>query len=125
MEGKLLDFLVDTEAQHSVLLKAEGLLTSKRSWGGGGRTGTKQYFHGLPKTSGLRDGTGNQFIHGHSLVPLPLTGEGSPGKNECPISFKPGEVWLLDQKGYQIQVLTLNLASETEYKLYKSPTVPE
>lgn len=49
MEGKLLDFLVDTEAQHSVLLKAEGLLTSKRSWGGGGGQVPNNIFMDYPR----------------------------------------------------------------------------
>lgn len=31
----------------------------------------------------------------------------------------------MDQKGNLIQVLTLNLASEAECRLYESPTAPE
>ena len=42
VEGKPLGFLVDTGAQHSVFIKAEGLLSTKKSWIQGA-TGAKQY----------------------------------------------------------------------------------
>jgi hypothetical protein len=41
------------------------------------------------------------------------------------IHFDPGKVWLTDWKGNPIQVLTLNLVSEAEYRLYESPASPK
>ena len=41
------------------------------------------------------------------------------------LHFKPEGVQSLDQKGNLIQVLTLYLASETEYRLSKSPAAPK
>lgn len=41
------------------------------------------------------------------------------------IHFDPGKVQLTNGNSNPIQVLTLDLASETEYRLYESPASPE
>ena len=46
-------------------------------------------------------------------------------KMRAQIHFKPRVIQLFDQKGNPIQVLTLDLASETEYRLCESPASPE
>lgn len=57
--------------------------------------------------------------------PYPLLGRDLLAKMRAQLHFKPEGVQSLDQKGNLIQVLTLYLASETEYKLYESPITPE
>jgi hypothetical protein len=41
------------------------------------------------------------------------------------IIFNPGDMWLMNQNSDPIQVLTLDLASKTEYILYESPATPK
>ena len=41
------------------------------------------------------------------------------------IHFEPGKVQLMDRNGNPIHLLTLNLASEMEWRLYESPVSPE
>ena len=41
------------------------------------------------------------------------------------IHFEPGKVQLMDRNGNPIHLMTLNLASEMEWRLYESPVSPE
>jgi hypothetical protein len=110
--AEALDFLVDTGAQHSVLVKAEMPLFSKKILGPG------SYRHqtilmDYPKTVDL--GTG---LVSHSFIvipecPYPLLERYLLTKIRTQIYFNPGKVRLMNQKGNPFQVLMFNLASET------------
>jgi hypothetical protein len=122
VEEKPLDFLVDTGAQHSMLLKAKGPLSSKRSWVLGIRH--KKYSWTTWRTVDLGKGWITRSFTVIPKCPYPLLGRDLLAKMRAQIHFKPMKVWLSNQKGNPIHVLTLNLASENEYRLYESPTTP-
>jgi hypothetical protein len=57
--------------------------------------------------------------------PYPLLGRDLLVKMRAHSNFDPGKIFLTDQNVNSIQVLTLDLASETEYRLSKSPAAPK
>lgn len=84
MEGKPAEFLVDTGAQHSVLLEPVGPVSHKKSWVIGA-TGHQQYSWTTRRTVDL--GTGRVT---HSFLVIP----------ECPVPLLGGD--LLTKMGAQI-----------------------
>ena len=116
MEGQPVEFLVDTGAQHSVLLQPQGKLANKTSWVQGA-TGTKQYSWTTRRTVDL--GTG-QVSHSFMVIPecpYPLLGRDLLTKMGAQICFHPEGAKVLNKKGHPIQVLVLSL--EDEYRLYR------
>lgn len=75
------------------------------------------------KYSGLGNGMSCSFIV-IPECPYPLLGRDLLAKMRAQIPFDPGKIWLMGQNGNPIQVLTFDLASETEHRLYKSPAAP-
>lgn len=124
VEGKSLEFLVDTGAQHSVFLKTTGPISFQRSWIQGA-TGTKQYLWTTWRSVDLGMGWVTHSFMVIPEYPYPLMRRDLLAKRRTQILFKPGVIQLLDQKGNPIQALTLNLASETEYRLYKVTNCPQ
>ena len=84
MEGKPVDFLVDTWAQHSVLLEPTGLISHKKSWVIG-TTGHQEYSWTTQRMVDL--GTG-WVIHSFLVIP------------ECPVPLLERD--LLTKMGTQI-----------------------
>lgn len=77
------------------------------------------------KNSRLGNGTGNPLFIVIPKCPYSLLGRDLLAKTRAQIHFKPGEIWLMDPNSDLIPVLTLDLASVTEYRLYKSPATPK
>ncbi|XP_053446530.1 uncharacterized protein LOC128585432 [Nycticebus coucang] len=86
VEGKPIDFLVDTGAQHSVLTTPVGLVTGKKSWVIGA-TGHQQYPWTTHRTVDLGRGT---VTHSFLVIPecsMPLLGRDLLTKMGAQISF--------------------------------------
>ncbi|CAD7684308.1 unnamed protein product [Nyctereutes procyonoides] len=109
VEGQPVEFLVDTGAQHSVLLQPQGKLANKTSWVQGA-TGTKQYSWTTRRTVDL--GTG-RVSHSFMVIPLNMGAQ---------ICFYLEGAKVLNKKGHPIQVLVLGL--EDEYRLHQMPSAP-
>ncbi|XP_008565010.1 PREDICTED: LOW QUALITY PROTEIN: uncharacterized protein LOC103585736 [Galeopterus variegatus] len=116
VEGKPTQFLVDTGAQHSVLLQTDGPLLNKKLWVQGA-TGNRQY----PWTTRRTVDLGMSRVS-HSFIvipecPYPLLGRDLLTKMGAQIHFDPEGPQLLNRQGKPLQVLTLRL--EDEYQLFK------
>ena len=121
VEGQPVEFLVDTGAQHSVLLQPQGKLANKTSWVQGA-TGTKQYSWTTRRTVDL--GTG-QVSHSFMVIPecpYPLLGGDLLTKMGAQICFHPEVAKILNKEGHPIQVLLLSL--EDGYCLHQTPSAP-
>lgn len=119
MEGKPVDFLVDTGAQHSVLLYPSGPLSHKRSLVTGA-TGQQVYPWTTKRTVDL--GTG-QVTHSFLVIPecpTPLIGRDLLTKIGAQISFTP-EGPQVTQEGQTITVLSIKL--EDEHRLFEPAPV--
>lgn len=90
MEGTLVQLLVDTGAQHSVLVKPHGKVSEKSSWVQGA-TGIKKYPWTTQRTVDL--GTG-KVTHSFLVIPdspCPLLGRDLLTKMGAQIHFQPGD----------------------------------
>lgn len=121
MEGQPVEFLVDTGAQHSVLLQPQGKLASKTSWVQGAM-GTKQYSWTTRRTVDLSMGRVSHSFMVIPECPYPLLGQDLLTKMGARICFHPRGAKILDKEGQPIQVLVLSL--EDEYRLHQMPPVP-
>ena len=121
VEGTPVDFLVDTGAQYSVLLKPQGKLAGKTSWVQGA-TGMKQYQRTNRRSVDLGAGRVSHSFMVIPECPFPLLGRDLLTKMGAQIHFLLGETKILDQSGRQIQVLTIQL--EDEYRLHQKPIPP-
>ena len=81
--GTPVQFLVDTGAQHSVLVKPHGKVSEKSSWVQGA-TGKKKIPLDNSEDCGLGNWEGNPLLPGHSRQPLPPVGEGFAYRNGGP-----------------------------------------
>ena len=116
VEGKPTQFLVDTGAQHSVLLQTDGPISNKKSWVQGA-TGNKKYSWTTRRTVDLGVG---QVSHSFIVIlecPYPLLGRDLLTKIGAQIHFLPEEPQAKGCQGEPIQVLTMKL--EDEYQLFK------
>ncbi|XP_060002284.1 uncharacterized protein LOC132518300 [Lagenorhynchus albirostris] len=119
VEGEPVQFLVDTGAQHSVLLHSKGPISAKRSWVQGA-TGNKQYSWTTRRTVDLGIG---RVTHSFLIIPecpYPLLGRDLLSKVGAQIHFQPEGSTITDNKGRLLQILTMKL--EDEYKLYEQPS---
>lgn len=115
MEGKPVNFLVDTGAQYSVLKKPLGPVSQKTSWVIGA-TGNEQYSWTTTRTVDL--GTG-RVTHSFLVIPecpAPLLGRDLLTKMGAQITFTPRGP-TLTQHGEPITLLTLQL--EDEHRLFE------
>ena len=113
--------LVDTGAQHLVLLQPQGKLANKTSWVQGA-TGTKQYSWTTQRTVDL--GTG-RVSHSFMVIPecpYPLLDRDLLTKMGAQICFHLEGAKALNKKGHLIQVLVLSL--EDKYHLHLMPSAP-
>lgn len=111
--------MVDTGAQHSVLLHSKGPISAKRSWVQGA-TGNKQYSWTTRRTVDLGIG---RVTHSFLIIPecpYPLLGRDLLSKVGAQIHFQPEGPTITDNKGRLLQILTMKL--EDEYKLYEQPS---
>ena len=115
MEGTPVQFLVDTGAQHSVLVKPHGKVSEKSSWVQGA-TGIKKYPWTTQRTVDL--GTG-KVTHSFLVIPdrpCPLLGRDLLTKMGVQIHFQPGGPTVTDFHNQPVSVLTVRL--EDEYRLH-------
>lgn len=115
MEGKPVNFLVDTGAQYSVLRKPLGPVSQKTSWVIGA-TGNEQYSWTTTRMVDL--GTG-RVTHSFLVIPecpAPLLGRDLLTKMGAQITFTPRGP-TLTQHGEPITLLTLQL--EDEHRLFE------
>lgn len=116
VEGKPIDFLVDTGAQHSVLLTPSGTLSKKKSWVIGA-TGHQQYSW---TTNRMVDLGKRQVTHSFLVIPecpAPLLGRDLLTKMGAHISFASGGPKVsLDTK-----TLILTMCLEDEHRLFQTP----
>ncbi|XP_027291258.1 uncharacterized protein LOC113839186 [Cricetulus griseus] len=106
VEGNPVEFLVDTGAQHSVLLNTSGPLAYKKSWVIGA-PGQKQYSWTIRKTVDL--GTG-RVTHSFLVIPecpAPLLGRDLLIKLGAQIAFKPDGLEVTYSRG--VTALTLRM----------------
>ncbi|XP_044908500.1 LOW QUALITY PROTEIN: uncharacterized protein LOC123383933 [Felis catus] len=111
-------FLVDTGAQHSVLTKANGPLSSRTSWVQGA-TGRKIHKWTNYRTVDLGQGT---VTHSFLVVPecpYPLLGRDLLTKLGVQIHFSKAGAQVLNRDGQPIQVLTVSL--QDEHRLFETP----
>nr|YP_009109693.1 protease [Baboon endogenous virus strain M7] len=97
-------FLVDTGAQHSVLTKANGPLSSRTSWVQGA-TGRKMHKWTNRRTVNLGQG---MVTHSFLVVPecpYPLLGRDLLTKLGAQIHFSEAGAQVLDRDGQPIQIL--------------------
>lgn len=73
MEGKIIDFMLDTGAQNSLFLNVDGSITGKKIFVSKGHRGKAQLMD-YPKNSGFRTRLNNSFIYGDSRKPISLAG---------------------------------------------------
>ncbi|XP_008582059.1 PREDICTED: uncharacterized protein LOC103599693 [Galeopterus variegatus] len=116
VEGKPIQFVVDTGAENSVLLQAKGPLLKKKSWVQGA-TGYKQYSWTTRRTVDLGVGRVSHSFIVIPECPYPLLGRDLLTKMGAQIHFDPKGPRVLDQQGKPLQVLTLRL--EYEYQLFE------
>ncbi|XP_037382666.1 uncharacterized protein LOC119258442, partial [Talpa occidentalis] len=121
VEGRPVNFLVDTGAQHSVLTEPLGKLSGKTSWVQGA-TGCKQYPWTTKRSVDLGKG---QVSHTFVVIPecpYPLIGRDLLTKVGAQISFGQEGVEIKDFKGSPLHVLTISL--QDEYRLLVAPDHP-
>ena len=119
MEGTPIEFLVDTGAEHSVLLDPWGKLSSKTSWVQGA-TGMKKYSWTTRRNLDLSTG---RVSHSFMVIPdcpYPLLGRDLLTKIGAQIHFSPEGVNVMDPAGRPVQVLTMQI--EDEYRLHQGPS---
>jgi hypothetical protein len=114
---KLTQLLVNTGAQHSVLLQTDRLISNKKSWVQGA-TRNKQYSWTTRRIVDL--GVGWVF---YSFIvipecPYPLLGKDLLTEIWAQIHFLPEGPEVRGQQGEPIQVLTMKL--EDEYQLFEN-----
>ncbi|CAD7671646.1 unnamed protein product [Nyctereutes procyonoides] len=117
VEGQPVKFLVDTGAQHSVLLQPQGKLANKTSWVQGA-TGTKQYSWTTQRTVDLGRGQASHSFMVIPECPYLLLGRDLLTKMGAQICFHREGA----KKGHPIQVLVLSL--EDKYCLHQMPSAP-
>ncbi|XP_053766098.1 uncharacterized protein LOC128779057 [Panthera pardus] len=118
VEGNPVQFLVDTGAQHSVLIKPHGKISKKSSWVQGA-TGIKKYPWTTQRTMDLGNG---KVTHSFLVIPdspCPLLGRDLLTKMEAQIHFTPGGPQVTGPHNQPITTLTLRL--EDEYRLHQGP----
>lgn len=111
---------MDTGAQHSVLTKADGPLSSRISWVQGA-TGGKLHEWTNHQTVNLGQG---MVTHSFLVVPecpYPLLGRDLLTKLEAQIHFSKTGAQVLDRDGQPIQILTVSL--QDEYRLFDVPVI--
>ena len=111
VEGQPVEFLVDTGAQHSVLLQPQGKLANKTSCVQGA-TGIKQYSWTTQRIVDLGMG---QVSHSFMVIPecpYPFLGRDFLTKIGAQICFHPEEAKVLNKEGHPTQVLVLSLEDE-------------
>nr|XP_034367653.1 LOW QUALITY PROTEIN: uncharacterized protein LOC117715101 [Arvicanthis niloticus] len=118
VQGKPTQFLVDTGAQHSVLLQTMGPLSNKRSWVQGA-TGNKQYSWTTQRTVDLGMGRVSHAFLVIPECPYPLLGRDLLAKIGAQIHFLPEGPQVKDRQGNVCHVLTVKL--EDEYRLFDHP----
>ena len=109
---------MDTGAQHSVLTKANGPLSSRTSWVQGA-TGRKIHKWTNRRTVDLGQGT---VTHSFLVVPecpYPLLGRDLLTKLGAQIHFSETGAQVLNRDGQPIQVLTVSL--QDEHRLFETP----
>ena len=116
MEGQPVEFLVDTGAQHSVLLQPQGKLANKTSRVQEAK-GTTHYSWTTRRTVDLGMGRVSHSFMVIPECPYPLLGRDLLTKMGAQICFHPEGAKVLNKKGHPIQVLVLSL--EDEYRLYR------
>ncbi|KAK1338204.1 LOW QUALITY PROTEIN: hypothetical protein QTO34_001318 [Cnephaeus nilssonii] len=117
VEGKPVEFLVDTGAQHSVLLEPSGPISHKKSWVIGA-TGHQQYSWTTRRTVDL--GTG-RVTHSFLVIPecpAPLLGRDLLTKMGAQITFTP-EGPEVTQSKRMATALTIRL--DDEHRLFEKP----
>lgn len=117
VEGKPVQFLVDTGAQHSVLLESAGPLSNKKIFSSRGNW-EQTVFMDYWKNGGTWHGQGNPFVPRHPRVPLPLVRSGLALQSGGPDSLSPRCV---HSRGVPLQVLTMKV--EDQHQLYEVPKV--
>ncbi|XP_078303750.1 uncharacterized protein LOC144616462 [Panthera onca] len=118
VEGNPVQFLVDTGAQHSVLIRPHGKISKKSSWVQGA-TGIKKYPWTTQRTVDLGNG---KVTHSFLVIPdspCPLLGRDLLTKMEAQIHFTPGGPQVTGPHNQPITTLTLRL--EDEYRLHQGP----
>lgn len=118
MEGNPVQFLVDTGAQHSVLIRPHGKISEKSSWVQGA-TGIKKYPWTTQRTVDLGNG---KVTHSFLVIPdspCPLLGRDLLTKMGAQIHFTPGGPQVTGPHNQPITILTLRL--EDEYQLHQEP----
>ncbi|XP_053756686.1 uncharacterized protein LOC128776459 [Panthera pardus] len=118
VEGNPVQFLVDTGAQHSVLIRPHGKISKKSSWVQGA-TGIKKYPWTTQRTMDLGNG---KVTHSFLVIPdspCPLLGRDLLTKMEAQIHFTPGGPQVTGPHNQPITTLTLRL--EDEYRLQQGP----
>lgn len=113
-------FHIDVSTQHSVLTRADGPMTSKKTWVQGA-TGARPCSWTIKWTVDLRTGP---VTHSFMVLPecsYPLLGRDLLAKTRAQIHFDQKWAHILDRMGKPIQVLTLIAPSETEYHLHEPP----
>ncbi|XP_042796638.1 uncharacterized protein LOC122221439 [Panthera leo] len=118
VEGNPVQFLVDTGAQHLVLIRPHGKISKKSSWVQGA-TGIKKYPWTTQRTVDLGNG---KVTHSFLVIPdspCPLLGRDLLTKMEAQIHFTPGGPQVTGPHNQPITTLTLRL--EDEYRLHQGP----
>ena len=114
--------MVDTGAQHSVLVKTNGKLSSKSSWVQGA-TGVKKYPWTTQRTVNL--GAKN-VTHSFLVIPespCPLLGRDLLTKMGAQIHFLPERPVVTNSQNQPVSVLTITL--EDEYRLHQERAAPD
>ena len=119
MEGTPIEFLVDSGAEHSVLLDPRGKLSSKTSWVQGA-TGMKKYSWTTRRRLDLSMGQVSRSFMVIPDCPYPLLGRDLLTKIGAQIHFLPEGVNVMDPAGRPVQVLTMQI--EDEYRLHQGPS---
>ena len=118
MEGNPVQFLVDTGAQHSVLIRPHGKISEKSSWVQGA-TRIKKYPWTTQRTVDLGNG---KVTHSFLVIPdspCPLLGRDLLTKMGAQIHFTPGGPQVTGPHNQPMTILTLRL--EDEYRLHQEP----
>ncbi|XP_042792641.1 uncharacterized protein LOC122218484 [Panthera leo] len=118
VEGNPVQFLVDTGAQHSVLIRPHEKISKKSSWVQGA-TGIKKYPWTTQRTVDLGNG---KVTHSFLVIPdspCPLLGKDLLTKMEAQIHFTPGGPQVTGPHNQPITTLTLR--SKDEYRLHQGP----
>lgn len=117
--GQPVTFLVDTGAQHSVLTRADGPLSSRTTWVQRATRG-KQYRWTTERKVLLASGkVPHSFLHVPDC-PYPLLGRDLLTKMRAQIHFEKEGATVSGPNRQPLHILTFKL--EDEYKLFEKPT---